>query len=691
MRAPKRVRSTVKPTVKSKDGQASVMIGMMMMTFLLFFTFVVNTGMLVHAKINLQNAADLAAYAGAATQARELNTISYLNYEMRRQYKKFLFRYYVMGNVAQKTFPLTASGKNPHTWAPGPGLSPYNTPAVCLIFNSGDNFCQLEDLPHIQTTPVSPTDLINQTLNEQLTALEGIRESNCGKIAQANVDVLLLWLYNTDPTLQALAASFNNDSNAQGIINVTSAVSQGLGLVPREIILRERIKTMQSYVNSAPMLSVSKSVADGLKTSTDPVSHERTIQAFYSAYDTLGPNIFDDQYVAMDELVPTGADGANLLNLNDVEASFDTYAVGYSKGTGSSAGDCFTMLLPVPVKKVPVGVAKDPTVLTYYAVRLKARAKVMFSPFGDMDIKAYSAARPFGSRIGPPYAGTDDQFAYQFTPNYAGQPSIPFISTNLTGFIPNLPVSVGDTASQGQGWDNDQILGTMYQAMFASGGTAASQPISSNNADAGYAAAMVPNPYEGNLYNVINDQGNDPFVRNFDSNHQALLWAPVFPPGAQASLQDELKDALGQIYSSPSAIGQGSFGSTSASDTQLQSSLLADMITYINLLPQRQGENGEGMNVAVINDPFNTPGTGGQPLTLSADIMMNSPAQFKTSFVTTNNSDYTSQGRVGYSVKFVSFDSLTAHKSSSNGQVMWVNALNIDEEAKSDGLTQIQH
>ena len=42
----------------------------MTLTFVLFLAFVVNTGMLVNAKINLQNAADLAAYAGAATQAR---------------------------------------------------------------------------------------------------------------------------------------------------------------------------------------------------------------------------------------------------------------------------------------------------------------------------------------------------------------------------------------------------------------------------------------------------------------------------------------------------------------------------------------------------------------------------------------------------------------------------------------------
>src|SRR5947209_20289171 len=114
---------------KGEKGQASLMLGVMMLTFLLLFMFVVNTGMLVNAKINLQNAADLAAYAGAATQARQLSQISYLNYEMRRQYKKFLFRYYVVGNMAQDGFPRGPAGSNPHIWSPtGNPVDNYQVP-----------------------------------------------------------------------------------------------------------------------------------------------------------------------------------------------------------------------------------------------------------------------------------------------------------------------------------------------------------------------------------------------------------------------------------------------------------------------------------------------------------------------------------------------------------------------------------
>src|SRR6476659_7270993 len=121
--------------MRRESGQASIMIGMIVLTFILFFAFVINTGMLVNAKINLQNAADLAAYAGAAVQARQLTQISYLNYEMRRQWKKFLFRIYVIGNMAQDGFPRTPGARGKMTYVPNnntPAVD-YGVPTTCVI------------------------------------------------------------------------------------------------------------------------------------------------------------------------------------------------------------------------------------------------------------------------------------------------------------------------------------------------------------------------------------------------------------------------------------------------------------------------------------------------------------------------------------------------------------------------------
>src|SRR5271154_5157436 len=106
-----KVRRSIKA---SQSGQISILIVLSLVPLFTLLAFVVNIGMLVNAKISLQNAADLAAYAGAATQARQMTQISYLNYEMRRAYKKFLYRYYVMGNVSQDSFLQGGNGKNAH-------------------------------------------------------------------------------------------------------------------------------------------------------------------------------------------------------------------------------------------------------------------------------------------------------------------------------------------------------------------------------------------------------------------------------------------------------------------------------------------------------------------------------------------------------------------------------------------------
>ena len=319
---------------RDQRGQASIMIGMMMLTFILFFAFVVNTGMLVNAKINLQNAADLAAYAGAAVQARQLNEISYLNYEMRRQYKKFHFRYYVMGNMAQKPFPRQNGGgvgKTAPNWSPS-GTTPnnYGAPAVCMIFNSQDNFCQLKSLPQIAVPSPNPLDMINTTLIGQLKAIENIRQANCLNIAFTNTTVLHLLLWNSEPDLSSIQN--NIPPQLQNSINIIKGLSFGIGLIPREVLLRARIDTLKDYINAPPATGMTYQQALSLGQGEDPPSTERTAQAFLSAFYTLGEHTFDSSDIIMDELTPQSE-----IVLNDIKIQFDTYAVSFKIGDTQTA------------------------------------------------------------------------------------------------------------------------------------------------------------------------------------------------------------------------------------------------------------------------------------------------------------------------------------------------------------------
>lgn len=658
------------------------MIGMMMMTFILFFAFVVNTGMLVNAKINLQNATDLAAYAGAAVQARTLNQISYLNYEMRRQYKKFLFRYYVMGNMSQDPFPRApGGGKTVPEWGPTAGIG-YGAPTVCMIFNASDNFCHLNKLPKITIPTGNKLDTINETLISQLKAIEAIRKDNCLKIGFTNTAVMRLWLWNTDPNLDKIQEALTPE--LQRSVNTIRGLAFGLGLIPRELILRERIRTLNDYVNQAPAKGVKLDTLGALQGGQDPATHERTIQAFLSAYYTLGNHAFPSDEIVMDELTPS-----TLLKLNDIKARFDAYAIDFRLDDPSAdSSDCSPFVTVDTLRKDAVfGVAKDREVLTYYAVRLKAKAKIMFSPFGDVELKAYAAAQPFGSRIGPEL--TEGDFTHEAELDGRIQPDGMATSLTVAKKVPNLPIrEEGDSAARGNGWDTKDALGAFYakfQGQGATGGNGAIKTIGTSELNRAYQAAMVPNPWEANRYNIINDLGNDPFVRNFDTAQVHAFWAPVVSPSKASEANARLQAAVDDLI-----------GDTGKDPAEFKQALKNQLSQYLEKLRKGQGEpiggTAEGFNIARIRDPFNTLPEDGpiQPITIAGGISENRPEKIKSSWNGVLNGKFQQEGRVGYSVKFISFEALRGKKLKTDDAHVWTNDLGADAEAQAD-LEFVKH
>src|SRR6202789_1370807 len=92
--------------MNGQRGQASILIAIIFQVLFIFFAMVVNVGLLVHDKINLQNSVDLAAYYGAMKQAEVLNAIAHVNYQIRQSWKLLNFRYRgigMAGNTAQDT------------------------------------------------------------------------------------------------------------------------------------------------------------------------------------------------------------------------------------------------------------------------------------------------------------------------------------------------------------------------------------------------------------------------------------------------------------------------------------------------------------------------------------------------------------------------------------------------------------
>ena len=683
------------------------MIAMMMATLTLFFAFVINTGMLVHAKINLQNAADMAAYAGAAVQARQLTQISLLNYEMRRQYKKFLFRYYVIGNMAQHSSPRAAGIPGPRNWSPdgdtsGGGFD-YKVPTVCVIFSPSDNYCHLKILPKINYGALNfPLDKIGLTLKDQLAKLEQIRQAGCNSIGKSNIQILLYWLWNTDPQLTAIdqalnAAAQQNDPNAIDMKQKLSRMKglvQGLGLIPRELLLRMRISTVADYINFAPQENVTLALANQLRTQGDVAARERTIQAFFSAYNSLGAHTFDDdESIIMEEMLPKGSNGANLIKLDEISLDkFDTYASDMTIQNGScppttnqlvgtTANDCVPCLTPVTSKgKVPVGVYKNPSALTYYAIRLKAKAKLMFMPSFAQDaaLVAYSAAQPFGSRIGPapPMLSPSDflrQGQSDASCNAAGV-------TGCAGFIPSLGVKAGETAGRGLGWDSNDVIGAMAAPMLKNATTL--DLIGPADIQRGYDTAMAPNPAEQGRYNILTADAapaggkaktiTEYFSDGFDDSGVYAFWAPIFSSDKQSTLKDAIGGLIDDFVDVRGA-------SPAAFSDSFKTALKAGLEQYSQDLQANKGEDGESLHIMRIRDPYNTrPSTGSrEAIVLPADLYLDpaKPKDVKTSWNDTKDSKFEAAGRTGYSVKFVSFRTLISPgNATSNGHDPWSNA-----------------
>ena len=452
-----------------------------------------------------------------------------------------------MGNLAQKTHPRTAAdATGARVWSPAGGSVNYGVPAVCMVHNELDNFCQLDVLAKIELPPQTMLDSINDTLRDQLIQIEAIRKEGCKKIGATNLQVLTYWLWNTDPKLEVVEAQLGSElvsgTGGQAMVDtltVIKALASGLGLVPRELIHKQRIETLMKYVNHQAETGVTYDRAQDMQRGADPAKRERTIQAFQSAYNTLGTHTFDDpENIVMDELLPNGSDGSALLIVKPIEVSFDTFAVDFTVPDGGDPNketDCVPKLIHMPVTgKVPVGFYKDGSIMTYYAIRLTAKAHTMFSPFGDLELKAYAAAQPFGSRIGPTL--TDDSFLWKGAEptNVADDPL--FGKYN----IPNLPVLEQDGTGAGQGWDSNQVIYNMY-VNFYPGGQADyinTVKIGTTEMNRAYQARWRPIPGSRQVqycsdFAPISAPGfqtrQDAFNRYFDETGTMAFWAPVTP------------------------------------------------------------------------------------------------------------------------------------------------------------------
>lgn len=710
--------------------------------------------MIVSAKINLQNAADLAAYAGASTQARQMTHISYLNYELRRQYKKFLFRYYIMGNYSKQSFTAISSralGQRYHfelNQMPGaPNVPALEVPVICFDF--GESSCsdsfRLSLAPNSNFTRyLTPgvTDPIFEAFSRQAEFLNRELQTRCSRRGGFNKNALLFWLYNSDPKLvefdrviAAIRRELGDNVNCKLESAITDPEKKDLcttlnwydnfrglvtdiGLIPRNTILAYRIRTLAKMINFPAQKQLNFARVQGLKNSIDPLMKERSIAAFMTAFENLGAGAFandpeNDHELKMTELLPEG--DQPLIELEEKGIDFSAY---YADFETQSAGNTACAQVPVPtkVRNVPILFVKSPSKLVYYALQLKANVRLMFSPFGNLELTAYAAAQPFGSRIGPAFDASEyttracpENF---FTNVGAGRVNTALCREHPT--IPNIKLTPGDEHGLLDGFALKTIFGRMPGDTLPNQRGQPRRQYGNSDFNMGETILMGPLKSEFGRFSIPANttfitppergQSTDTFPSTFYEHPMTVanrtapqqissFWAPIMSPEdpSYGQIEQELGARIDEL------IGNQRQAARTFGDPLKRA--LTQYLTDIRT--GQRGEDNESFTIASLQDPMSFADLRQQKtrqlLESNVAIPEFHPSRSDLSkvFSSWNTPDQTFRNREprsSYSVKLISFPYLLGRigGGTTDRSALWQNRPGVDNETARD-LEELQH
>ena len=286
-------------SLKNSKGQLSIFLGIALVSVMALMAFVVNVGLFVKAKINLQNAVDAAAWTGAAVQARQLSNIAYVNYHLRQIYKEWMLKYYIFGSIGG------LQRLNSNILArPGPGgivtnfrqvtnsydtgedidkvVDKFNTPSICVLISgqsNSTNICNTVSVPGLPRFGANiPLSDIAQSHRNFADAMASIRGDSCSDMSNINFATAVNWTYSGG---QSFSSNFTN------LLNLNR-----MGAWPSALITAIRVRNLEALVNRPPIPLIDRQSVEVLRSSSQLAAYnERPLKAFMAGYRNLGGGI----------------------------------------------------------------------------------------------------------------------------------------------------------------------------------------------------------------------------------------------------------------------------------------------------------------------------------------------------------------------------------------------------------------
>lgn len=409
---------SILPRIRNRKGQVAIFIALIFQVLFLFFAMIINVGLLVHHKINLQNSVDLAAYYGAMKQAEMMNAVGHVNYQIRQSWKLLSWRYRQLGTAGDyQIHPYKKPEKkiiDDYEGVPV-GLSTaeqdyYNYPAFCITYapfnpmpSATESTCKYQSTQRtiqlFKPPPVIAGFLnINTAIHDATTRALNEATDRCRYVGQFNYMILARFI----------AAYSIDQGERKQLINM---LSRGLSEKPDdfrdisgELVSEGLIKTFRNNLTEANKNSIKDDqikIINGLgQNDCNAVGVGEKEPAKWLSEVKVQP-----AYAYMD--FHCEGNGSNNPRVEMKPQEMGNKPENMPENINELRDDItylsqFVQSLDAPYN-ASVGVEKNPWCMAYVGVSAETKPSIPFAPLGGVTLKARGFAKPFGGKIGPWY------------------------------------------------------------------------------------------------------------------------------------------------------------------------------------------------------------------------------------------------------------------------------------------------
>lgn len=412
----------MKRVLKSAKGQVAIFVALVFQVLFVFFAMVINVGLLVHHKINLQNSVDLAAYYGAMKQAESLNAIAHINYQIRQSWKLLVFRYRHVGMSGIDDQTQGAGNNAPYDTTTKKILNEQDTkwdikPAFCGMYypfmpmHDKENYCK--EIPATSYNipfPGKPTfintpffNFVTGPLIELADKLQHAAKIGCETVGETNWYLIARQLYayrrdvaNRKKVLYAIANAMSLDSGDMIDLDGQSVREGIYKTLTKNFTSANKEGFLQKYdaanTKNASLKVINSLAMCGHGSDNTPPGWLKEIHVF-PVLNYIDTECSNEKTTFENRSLNLAAGGPRYQKIYNSQIPELLPYVQEAAGNSDMEN----------LYKTTVGFEKNPWCMAYMGVEASTTPKIPFSPAGSITLTAKAFAKPFGGKIGPWY------------------------------------------------------------------------------------------------------------------------------------------------------------------------------------------------------------------------------------------------------------------------------------------------